>query len=87
MERRWGNDVQKRLECLKRYGVHAKEVLPQLRKKRPEWPDGAKAIDKCIADIESSKDSPTLVDLKDFIARTSTSGDALKVKSSKKGTP
>ena len=36
IERRWGNDFQKRLEYLKRYGVHAKEVLPQLRKKRPE---------------------------------------------------
>ena len=31
IELRWGNDVQKRLEYLKRYGVHAKEVLPQLR--------------------------------------------------------
>ena len=47
----------------------AKEVLPQLRKKRPESADGAKAFDKCIAEIEASKDSPTLVTLKEFIAR------------------
>ena len=76
IEFRWGNDVQKRLEYLKRYGVHAKEVLPQLRKKcdgnrRTE----AKAFDKCIADIEASKDAPTLVDLKNFIARASAEAD------------
>jgi len=85
IEFRWGNDFQKRLEYLKRYGVHAKEVLPQLRKKRLESADGAKAFDKCIADIEASKDSPALVDLKDFIARASTSGDSST--NTKKGKP
>jgi hypothetical protein len=28
IESRWGNDCQKRLEYLTRYGVHAKGVLP-----------------------------------------------------------
>ena len=87
IEFRWGNDVQKRLEYLKRYGVHAKEVLPQLRKKRPESADGAKAFDKCIADIEASKDAPTVVSLKDFITRASASGDVSKDNSTKKGKP
>jgi hypothetical protein len=76
IEFRWGNDYQKRLELLARYGARAKEVLPQLRKKRPESADGAKAFDKCIAEIEASKDSPTLVTLKEFIARASASGGA-----------
>jgi hypothetical protein len=82
IEWRWGNEFQKRLEFLTRYGVHAKEVLPQLRKKRPEWPDGAKAIDTCIADIEAGKNAPTLVSLKDFIARASSGSNDMK-----KGTP
>jgi hypothetical protein len=87
IEWRWGNDFQKRLECLKRYGVHAKEVLPQLRKKRPESPDAAKIFDKFIADIESSKDAPTLVSLKHFIARATASADASKRNRTKRGTP
>ncbi len=87
IEFRWGNDVQKRLEYLKRYGVHAKEVLPQLRKKRPESADGAKAFDKCIVDIEASKYAPTVVSLKDFIARASASGAVSKDNSTKKGKP
>ena len=83
---RWGNDLQKRLEYLARYGAHAREVLPQLRNKRPaERSDASKAIDKCIAGIEASTNAPTLVSLKDFIARASTSGDASS--NTKKGTP
>ncbi len=31
IERRWGNDYQKRLELLMRYGKNAQEVLPRLR--------------------------------------------------------
>ena len=85
IERRWGNDLQKRLEYLKRYGVQAKEVLPRLRKKRSDWPAGAKAIDRCIADIEASKDSPTVVEMKDFIAHASTNPDASI--NTKNGTP
>jgi hypothetical protein len=37
--------------------------------------EGASAINKAIADIEASTDAPTLVDLKEFIDRASTSGD------------
>ena len=88
IEFRWGNDYRKRLEYLKRYGVRAKEVLPQLRKLRPtKWADGAKRFDKCIAEIEASKDAPTVVDLKEFIARASASGDNSTSNSTKQGTP
>ena len=70
IEWRWGNQYQKRLEYLKRYGAHAKEVVPQLRKKIPEKSaDAEKAINTCIADIEASTETPTLVSLKDFIAK------------------
>jgi hypothetical protein len=82
IEKRWGNDLRKRLEFLKRYGVHANEVMPQLRKKRLERPDGAKIIDTAIADIEANKDAPALVSLKDFIARASAGSN-----DTKKGTP
>lgn len=67
---RWGNDLQKRLEFLARYGAYAQAVLPQLRNKRPsETSDASKAIDACIAEIEVSKNAPPLVSLKDFIAK------------------
>jgi hypothetical protein len=75
LEWRWGLQWQKRLEYLKRYGVHAKEVLQKLRTKRPNSANDATTFDKYIADIEASKDAPTLVSLKDFIAEASTSGD------------
>jgi len=71
---RWGLQWEKRMEYLMRYGSHAKEVLPQLRKKRPDkWPDGAKKFDKYIADIDAKTDAPTLVSLKDFIAHAAVS--------------
>ena len=79
IEWRWGNNYQKRLEYLKRYGARAKEVVPQLRNKRPaKSPEAVKNIDKVIADIEASADAPTLVSLKDFIAKASAGGDASK---------
>jgi hypothetical protein len=75
---RWG--VGKRLprclEYLGRYGSHAKEVLPQLREMSRLAGGRNKDLAKLIADIETSTDSPTLVSLKDFAARASTSGDA-----------
>ena len=64
------------MKNLRRYGVHAKEVLPPLREMNQRAGGEDKELDKLIADIETTKDSPTLVDLKDFIARASTSGDA-----------
>jgi hypothetical protein len=69
IEWRWGNDYQKRLEFVMRYGKNAKEVLPALRKKRPpNYQEGVRNIDKAIAAIEASTDEPKLVSLKDFIA-------------------
>jgi hypothetical protein len=75
---RWGagNRVPRCIEYLGRYGSHAKEVLPQLREMSQLAGGGNKALDKLIADIETSTDRPTLVSLKDFAARASTSGDA-----------
>jgi hypothetical protein len=69
IEWRWGNEYQMRLEYLMRYGRHAREVLPELRKKRPaHYEEGAKNIDKAIAQIEGLTEEPKLVSLKDFIA-------------------
>ena len=79
LEWRWGLQWEKRMEYLMRYGAHAKDALPQLRKKRPDkWPDGAKKFDKYIADIEAKTDTPSLVSLKDFIARAAVSQEARK---------
>jgi hypothetical protein len=78
---RWGQGkrLPKCLEYLARYGVHAKEVLPQLRemrtelakgeKKSKEPSDGVKLLDSKIAAIEASTVSPKLVELKDFKAQ------------------
>jgi len=63
-------------------------MVPQLReaaRRVSDWKEGVSAANKAIADIEASRDSPTLVDLKDFIARASTSGDAAT--NMKKGKP
>jgi hypothetical protein len=89
---RWGEGdrIPPCLKCLRRYGVHAKEVLPQLREVARRIPSGMEkryhdSFDKAIAEIEASTDAPTLVDLKDFIARSSASGDRSTNK--KKGRP
>lgn len=71
IEWRWGNDYQKRLQYLLRYGTHAKTVLPELRNKRPQSAKEAQVFDKFIADIEAATDTPTLISLKDFIASAS----------------
>ena len=73
IEWRWGNEFARRLEYLKRYGVHAKEVMPHLKEKRPEtWREAeAKIFDKLTGEIEVSTNTPTLVSLKDFIAKAS----------------
>ena len=76
IEQRWGNDYQKRLEYLLRYGAHAKEVLPELRKKRPTSDNEAKTFDKFVAKIEASTNTLVLVDLKEFTAKASANGDA-----------
>jgi Family of unknown function (DUF6288)/HEAT repeats len=72
MEWRWGNDYRKRLEILARYGKHAKDVVPELLKKRPpNYPEGTENINKAVAAIEASTDEPKLISLKDFIANAS----------------
>jgi hypothetical protein len=79
---RWGagNRMPKCLEYLGRYGVHAKEVLPQLREIRrnlvttergKEQSDRVKLIDASIAEIEASTASPTMLHLKEFMAHPS----------------
>ena len=72
--KRWGSGrrLVKCMECLGRYGVHAKAVLPELREMRRSLKDNDKnaiLLDKTIAAIEAATDSPTLVDLKEFMAR------------------
>ena len=69
IEWRWGNEYQKRLEFLKRYGRHAREFCPSCaRSARRNYAEGAKNIDKAIAQIEALTEEPKLVSLKDFIA-------------------
>jgi Family of unknown function (DUF6288)/HEAT repeats len=76
---RWGQGkrLPKCLEYLARYGVHAKEVLPQLREMRAQLAKSGKAkapsdevklLDSTIAAIEASTASPKVVGLKDFTA-------------------
>jgi hypothetical protein len=62
------------MRCLRQYGVHAKEVLPQLKAMSRQGDGKNKDLDKLIADIETAKDSPPLVSLKDFIAHASANG-------------
>ena len=84
---RWGagDRISKCLECLGRYGVHAKTVLPQLREMSRSAGDSSKDIDKLIAGIEASTNEPALVNLNGFIAHASAKGDTSADK--KKGTP
>jgi len=63
------------LKTLRPYGVHAQTVLPQLKEMSRRARGRNKELDKLIADIETATDSPTLVDLKDYIARASASAD------------
>ena len=78
---RWGvgHRLEKCLECLGRYGARAKEVLPQLKKMREEFAkagrgkvsDQVQLLDKSVAAIEASKELPAVVDMKKFIAQSS----------------
>jgi hypothetical protein len=76
---RWGSDrrLAQCLEFLARYGVHAREVLPQLHElrrtlvkadRRGEQGDQVKLLDKRLAAIAASQASPAVVELKEFTA-------------------
>ena len=89
---RWGEGdrLPVCLECLGRYGVHAKAALPQLReafRRTPEWTakNYRKTFAKAIADVEARMDAPKLTSLQEFIAHASAHRDASP--SVKKGTP
>lgn len=74
---RWGagKRVEPCIQFLQRYGTHAKSVLPQLREIRTQLAAPAdknskskqvEQMDKCIAAIESSTATPTVVNLAEF---------------------
>lgn len=78
---RWGsgNRLPKCLEYLGRYGVHAKEVLPQLQEMRQafvkadrkrEQSDQVKLLDKAMAEIAASKAEPKILSLNEFEKQT-----------------
>jgi len=81
---RWGEEdrVIPGLDYLKRYGKEANAVVPQLqeihRKLVATNPESklVKPLKNSIAQIKSSKASPTLVDMKDFIAQAAANGKA-----------
>ena len=79
------------LDSLKRYGKQANAVVPQLQEIRSHLikthPESklVKLLHDRIAQINSSKVSPTLVDMKDFIAQAAKNGDASD--NTKKNTP
>lgn len=75
---RWGagKRIPKCLEYISRYGNHAREFLPQLQKMRQQMSsaknggdtESVQVLDKAIAKITSDNASPTMVDMKDFMA-------------------
>ncbi len=76
---RWGagKRVEPCIEYLQRYGAHAKAVLPQLKEIRTQLAaadrkakgEQLEKVEKCIAAIESSTATPTLVSVAEFKAR------------------
>ena len=66
----------KRMEILKRYGVHAREVIPVLKAKSPDNKDLVRKFANVISEIEASTEVPTLISLKEFIAKASAAGGA-----------
>jgi hypothetical protein len=74
---RWGGGDRAPgcMKALRQYGVHAKEVVPQLKEMSRRANDENKELNKLIAEIETATDSPTLVNLKDFVARASAKAD------------
>jgi hypothetical protein len=79
---RWGSGkrVEPCIKYLQRYGTHAKAVLPQLSEVRAQFAAAARGkansepveqLDKCIAAIESSTATPTVIGLSEFKTRPS----------------
>jgi hypothetical protein len=77
---RWGQGrrLPVCLDYLARYGGHAREVVPRLEELRREFAaahrgrgpnESVLQLDKAIAAIEASTDSPTLVSRADFKPR------------------
>ncbi|MBN8456619.1 MAG: HEAT repeat domain-containing protein [Verrucomicrobia bacterium] len=82
---RWGsgNRLPKCLEYLVRYGTHAKTYLPQLREMRETLaksnPRGSNndriaKLDKTLSEIESSATTPTVLELREFMANPTPAG-------------
>ena len=72
---RWGMFARKD-SCpvdLRRYGAHAKEVLPQLAELRQRLTEGV--FKQCMDDIENSTETPPLVSLEEFIEKARAAGD------------
>jgi len=74
---RWGNRSSQCFAFLERYGAQAKPLLPKLKEIREHMATEKKApadklvpLDKSIAAIEASTDTPTLVSLKEFKSRS-----------------
>lgn len=70
---RWGQGrrIPKCVECLCRYGVHAKEVLPRLKELvGKQWSN--EDIAKAVVTIETSTNAPVLVSAGEFIDDVST---------------
>ena len=72
---RWaqGKRLKKCLVFLKRYGAHAESVFPELRKVRQHYASQKnvsqqtlKLLDDTVAEIKSSRKTPTLVSISDF---------------------
>lgn len=78
IEWRWGMQLEPRLKYLLRYGKHAREVLPDLKKllrdlekleKDQEPSETRNMLIKAIADIKASNEDPKLITIKEFTAR------------------
>lgn len=72
---RWGQGKRLKscLNYLKRYGAHAKSVFPELKKVRQHYSSQQKVnqetlrlIDDTVAEITSSRDTPTLISASQF---------------------
>ena len=58
---------------LRRYGSHAKAVLPQLQELRQRRTEAL--FKKCMDEIETTTEAPPLVSLQEFIEKAGTGGD------------